>query len=223
LAENGLSSLESDMPPVTATKHERLPFALPISWRRYWMMPFYLLAGVASAALWASVRRKTLASSSIGALCIGAIVADSTSLYPAFPYVFEAKAPAPERAVAAAAVAATPPGGLILATERVAQWVPTNRHAPRLIAARRLYLLALADQFGQKEMLERMALLDYASGAPNGLQVPEVVEAITTRRIDTIVLGRGAAERDGLAVALTNLGYRRQNVDRYDVWHVARP
>ena len=195
----------------------------PISWRRYWMVPFYLLAGVATAALWASVRRKALALSSIGVLCIGTLVADSNSLYPAFPYVYEAKAAAPERAVAATAVAATPPGGLILATERVARWVPTNRHAPRLIAVRRLYLWTLAKQFGQAEMRERMALLDYASGAPNGLQLPEVVEAITRRRIDTIVLARGAAERDGLATALTNLGYRRQDVDGYDVWHVARP
>jgi len=195
----------------------------PMSWRRYWMVPLYLFAGVAAAALWTSTRQRILAVASIGAVCIGAIVGDSRSLYATFPYVLEVNAPAPERAVAAAAVAATPPDGLILATESVAQWVPTIRHAPRLIAARRLYLRLLARQFGEVELQERQALLDYASDAPTSPPLPDVIEAITRRRIDTIVLPREVSDRDGVAPALTNLGYHRQEIGGYDIWHVASP
>ena len=195
----------------------------PMSWRRYWMVPFYLLAGAAAGALWMSTRHRIVAVASIGAVCIGAIVGDSRHLYATFPYVLEANTPAPERAVAAAAVAATPPGGLILATENVAQWVPTIRHAPRLIAARRVYLRLLGGHFGEAELKERRALLDYASGAPASPPLPDVIEAITRRRIDTIVLSREVSDRDGVAPSLANLGYRRQEIEGYDVWHVTSP
>ena len=186
------------------------PFAECMTWRIFWTVPFPLMLGlfVASLAIplrstnWSSVGKAASA-----AICLAFALApgnwttsgdNGTRI--AFPdYKVDAT-----YWVAGTAIRITEPGGLILAPESVAVWIPTFSNAPGAVATRRMYM----DWLPENERSIRMQMFDLVEGAPLApAEVRSVLREIMQRRVTTVVVSGIAPATAAIRQVLGRHGY----------------
>jgi hypothetical protein len=195
-----------------------------LSWRVFWVVPFPLIVGLAGAGL-AGSSRWGLAGSVMLAV-IFALVPDNWTLSSKnhTQLDFSGYKVGGDYEIAEAVVAATPPGGLVLAPWNVSCWIPLFSKHPRLVGVRPLYLTMIVERaLGEQEADKRRMMLNFIEGTAGAeRQFPEVMEEIQQRSITTIVVPHYLSWRRNLGEELKKLGYLRHKVKDYELWIVAQ-
>jgi hypothetical protein len=202
------------------------PFAQSITWRIFWAVPFPVILGLFAASLatlgeagkW---QRSGLAAAA--ALCCAFAfapgnwtlsAADGTRI--ALPgYKVDST-----YWVADAAIRVTEPGGLILAPESVAVWIPTFSNAPRAVAVRRMYLEVLP----AAEKVTQLRLFDLAEGVQlDRDQVMGALQALIDRRVTTVVVSSSSSAMDAIRTTLGAHGYSERGIAGHRLFVAAQP
>ena len=197
-----------------------------MSWRIFWSFPMPLAAGIGAGCLWVSSRahRKLAAFVVFGAIA-AAFALDRKSILESWSYFepnFANYQLGPEWPVAKAAVALTPANGVILAIGEVSQWVPTIRHAPKLLVVRPHYISCMRSEFGEAEAKVRLDLVQFIEAVHDldSAATNRAVDELVRRGVSTIVF-RSTSKRDLLTERLRDLGYSAVTLDNFQIW--ARP
>jgi len=109
--------------------------------------------------------------------------------------------------------ALTPPGGMALAPETVAAWIPTMPGHPAVVTPRRIFLDQLKTRLPEAEYFRRVALFEYVSGEARRLP-KEGMEALFGEAIDELNVRSVAILRSNRWLAdierfLRGRGFRR--------------
>jgi hypothetical protein len=202
------------------------PFVQSMTWRIFWAIPFSVILGLFTASLGVALRstnRRWLGTAAAAAMC-GAFAlvpgtwtvaaADGTRI--AFPgYKVDGS-----YGVADAAIHVTEPGGLILAPESVAVWIPTFSHPPRAVAVRRMYL----DRLPAAEKSNRLRLFDLVEGAQlDDDQVASALREVVDRRVTTVVVSSTSMSMNAIRATLGSYGYSERVVDGHRVFVEIQP
>lgn len=202
-------------------------------WRLFWAVPFPLIIGLTLASLFPwRPSWKSLRPGAIGAVCLllcflfspyrhrGWRVAEwaTAPRYRGWHFLPHLNLPSGYD-VAMQAIARTHAHGIILAPFLVAAWVPTFSNAPRLVGVRDLYFNIIAAGVNDGEAGERRRLFEFIRGAKGSSEwLPEMVEQVKRREIDTIVVHRELPVRDAFEDELRQLGYQSLPGDEYRIW-----
>ena len=186
------------------------PFAESMTWRIFWTVPFPLILGLFVASLAVLLRGTNwswVGMAASTAICVAFALgpgnwtlSGGNGTRIAFPdYKVDAT-----YWVADAAIRITEPGGLILAPESVAVWIPTFSNAPGAVATRRMYM----DWLPENERSIRMHMFDLVEGAPLApAEVRSVLREIMMRRVTTVVVSDIAPATAAIRQMLGRHGY----------------
>jgi Family of unknown function (DUF6077) len=201
------------------------PFAESMTWRIFWTVPFPLILGLFTASLAILLRnsnwRRLGLAASATMCCAFALAPGNWTLSGtngtriAFPdYKVDAT-----YWVADAAIRVTEPGGLILAPEPVAVWIPTFSNPPRVVAVRRMWV----DWFPAAEKTIRLHLFDLVEGGPlDQAEVTIALREIVARRVTTVVVSSRTSAIDAIRATLGRHGYSERAVAGHRVFVLLR-
>jgi len=121
-----------------------------------------------------------------------------------------------EYPVAERVAAQVPEGGVVLAPELVATWLPTFVHHPRLLGARAVYL---PQTFPRQEAEQRLALMQYVAGSKRTTgSKTEFEKALTRYGITCVVVLHGTPWRGEIEAVLIQRGWVKIGSGAYDIW-----
>jgi hypothetical protein len=180
-------------------------------WRLFWAVPLPFLFGASLLLLFRAGQRRSGSGLGAGLLAAGLAVivlcgrpSDFADLGLGWPSL--KVQPGPYR-TAAFLVATSPPGTHLLACPDVADWVPTFRHHPSLVASREAYLepaTRLFPAWALKARLgERLRLRRYVSGDPARVSEADLLASWLERgEISTVVLDPSIPSSDTIHAIL---------------------
>jgi hypothetical protein len=180
-------------------------------WRMFWAVPLPLLFA-ASLLLLFRIGQARSGPALGGALLLAGLVAVALTggasrvvdLGLGWPSL--KVEPGPYR-MAAFLVATSPPGAQVLACREVADWVPTFRHHPSLVASREIYLEPMARLFPEwareARLAERLRLRQYVSAGPDRIAEAALLAAWLERgEISAVVLAPSIPASDPVHAVL---------------------
>ena len=202
------------------------PFAQSMTWRIFWTVPFPLILGLFTASLGIFLSRgnwRRLGMAGSATMCCAfalapgswtLAVADGTRI--GFPdYKVDAT-----YWVADAAIRVTQPGGLVLAPEAVAVWIPTFSNPPRAVAVRRMYL----DWLPPAERSICLNLFDLVEGGPlDQEQVTGALRELIDRHVTTVVVSSGTLAISAIRATLGGYGYAERAIPGHQLFVLAQP
>jgi hypothetical protein len=206
-------------------------------WRLLWAIPFPLLIALLVDGLVAIPRTPLPAwvAARLAAVVVGAtfLLAPAPWTTSAANRTFFARPgvkQGPGRAVARAAVDATPADGAILAPGEIASWIPTIRHHPRVVVVRSRFLQAVARGRGTAEAEERLRLQRHLEVPRQvGSTAPEPESAgrwfageVRRRQVDTVVVPIRLPWYRATSRALRASGFVRRPSGAYEIWTRAK-
>ncbi len=210
-----------------------LSFTLDLDWRIFWAVPVPLVAGLALSGV-ASLG-PTIGRVPIGvALSVLAILLFAAS--PAPWTISETNRAVlqwptskvdPAHEIARQAVAATPPGGAVLAPWEVSAWIPTLRGHPRVIEVREFYLPIVIRGHGienaaRRRRLQRLVAPLQRERIPiprqRGDRFNSFAKDLEHFGITTVVIDRRVPWKPNLTRPLRQAGFRGRRLGDYQLW-----